>query len=174
MSNPIVASIFTQAIGPLTDLAVAGITGLCVVSGRWIMEHTKNIKVQGVLMRLDDAVWGAVREVAQTSADVLKDKAADGKLTAEDKLAVKKAAVDSVRNYLGPKGLIEVKKVLGVDDVAGVLNSKVEAAVHTLGQDSDRSGVENPQPVAVKTTVTTSHEDGVGGTKTTVTETKTP
>ena len=87
--------------------------------------------VKGILLRLNDAVWAAVRDVQQTFVDKIKEGRADGKLT-EDEIALAKAmAISKIKSYLGLKGAGVLMKVLGLDGKAfeEFLGSKVEAAV---------------------------------------------
>lgn len=124
-----VSGVLKQSAEPLMSLAAAGLTWLCGWGARWFYIHAKNERVKGVLLRLNDAAATAVAEMEQSAVKALKAASPDGKLTPATAAAVKDAAVESLRGHLGPKGLAELKTVLGVADVAAALNSKVEAAV---------------------------------------------
>ena len=87
-----------------------------------------------MLVRLDDAVLAAVREVQQVTVETIKSASADGKLTAEERAQVKQAAIDAVKSHLGTKGLGELAKILGLEGgaIERLLSTRVEAAVHDL------------------------------------------
>jgi hypothetical protein len=57
-----------------------------------------------------------------------------GEITAEEKKRIKERAIASVKSHLGPKGIAELAKILGLEagSLDGFLSSKVEAAVHDL------------------------------------------
>jgi len=87
-----------------------------------------------VLVRLDDAVFNAVRSVQQATVDELKSVSADGKLTPEQREKVKQAAIDAVKAHLGDKGIAELAGILGLENGAidKLLSTRIEAAVHDL------------------------------------------
>jgi hypothetical protein len=94
----------------------------------------QNESLKGVLVRLDDAVFTAVKDLQQSVVEQIKAANADGKITDDEKKQIKERALASVKANLGTKGLAEVARVLGLDGGAleGLLASKVEAAVHDL------------------------------------------
>ena len=134
MSN-LVSTVSAQIAGPLVDLlcalAVAGIAA----ATRLLIAHTTNLRVQGILTRLDTASEAAVRQVAQTEADALKAAATNNKLTPEQAKAASLRALEIVKANLGDKGLADIKKILGVDDVAALIATHNEAAVHRISAD---------------------------------------
>ncbi len=123
-------SFFAQIAAPMATVAAAGVTWLCAWGARWFYVHTKNENVKAGILRLNDAVNTAVLEIQQTVVTTLKEKASDGKLTCADVAAVREAALATASTQLGgPKGVETLKKVLGVDDMANVIVSKIEASV---------------------------------------------
>lgn len=166
MQNAI-ATISAQLAGPLVDLlcalAVAGIAA----ATRLLIAHTKNVRVQGILGRLDVASEAAVRQVAQTEADALKAAAADGKLTPEQAKAASLKALEIVKASLGDKGLADLKKILGVEDVAALIATHNEATVHRIAADATPSMVtENvavAAPPAAAAQATVAVEDSSAG-----------
>lgn len=101
---------------------------------RAVNSWTKNQMVRGVLERLGVAVRAAVLEIGQTYADDAKKGQADGKWTAEEQKRARDMAIEAARDYLGPKGIRELVKVLGIDPsfVDRLLGKHVEAEVKAL------------------------------------------
>lgn len=118
----------------LSPILLAALTWVAAKIAQYIQAKVKNEYLRGVLVRLDDAVLAAVREVQQVTVEAIKSASADGKLTAEERAGVKQAALNSVKSHLGMKGLGELAKVLGLDGgaVERLLSTRVEAAVHDL------------------------------------------
>ena len=83
--------------------------------GTHLLSTMKNQKIAGILGRAYDAVRTAVLEVAQTYADEIKKGSADGKLTPEERVMAKRAAIDKAKSYLGSKGVKQLAKVIGLD-----------------------------------------------------------
>jgi hypothetical protein len=126
----------------LSPVLLAGLSWLSVKAAQLISAKVRNEYLRGVLVRLDDAVLAAVREVQQVTVDSLKAASADGQLTADERAKVKQAAIDSIKSHLGTKGIGEVAKVLGLEDgaVDKLLSTRVEAAVHDLKTTRAASG----------------------------------
>lgn len=96
-----------------------------------ITAHTSNAYVQGVLLRLNDAVWTAVAEVEQTMVKALKAGTLDGKLTTTGAENAKAAAVATIKEHLGPQGIADLGTILGITGPAidAFLGKRVDAAV---------------------------------------------
>lgn len=120
-----------QALSPLL-LALLGWTAARL--GQFIAARVNNEYLRGVLLRLDDAVFAAVRELQQTVVDDLKSASADGRLSQADKARLKQDALLTIRSHLGDRGLAELARVLGLDtgEINKLISTKVEAAVHDL------------------------------------------
>ena len=118
----------------LSPILLAALTWVAAKVAQYIQAKVKNEYLRGVLVRLDDAVLAAVREVQQVTVEAIKSASADGKLTAEERARVKQAAIDSVKSHLGMKGIAELAKILGLESgaVEKLLSPRVEAAVHDL------------------------------------------
>jgi uncharacterized protein YidB (DUF937 family) len=127
----IFAKFATEILGPvfLLILTWAG-TSLA----RYIQSKVKNEYLKNALTRLDDAVVNAVKFVQQTVVDALKEANKDGVITNVEKDQIKQKAVEAVKSYLGKKGLLEIAKILGLDDggLANLISQRIEAAVHDL------------------------------------------
>jgi hypothetical protein len=118
----------------LSPVLLAALTWLAAKVAQLVHAKVKNECLRGVLVRLDDAVLAAVREVHQVTVEELKAASADGKLTPEERARVKQVAIDAVKSHLGKRGIGELAKVLGLGDgaVDRLLATRVEAAVHDL------------------------------------------
>ncbi len=119
----------------LTPILVAGLTFLSAWLAKLITAKVKGEYLRGVLVRLDEAVFTAVKSVAQTYADALKVAREDGKLEPAERLEAKRRALGALKSYLGTKGIAELGKILGLGSASQVeeyLAGKVEAAVHDL------------------------------------------
>jgi len=105
-----------------------------VALANFIRAKVKNEYLAGALVRLNDAVLSAVKEVQQTIVDGLREARTDGVITEEEKDQIKARAVAAVRAYLGVRGLLELGKILGLDDssLGAMIAGKIEAAVHDL------------------------------------------
>jgi hypothetical protein len=123
------------------NLLVAGspallgaLSWLSVRGAQLINAHVGNLYLRGVLLRLDNAVFAAVKEVQLLTVDAIKASAKDGRLSADERVQVKQAAVGAVKSHLGDKGLAELARILGLDTDATdrFVASHVEAAVHDL------------------------------------------
>jgi hypothetical protein len=118
----------------LSPILLAALTWVAAKVAQYIQAKVKNEYLRGVLVRLDDAVLAAVREVQQVTVEAIKSASADGKLTGEERARVKQAAIDSVKSHLGMKGIAELAKILGLESgsIEKLLSTRVEAAVHDL------------------------------------------
>lgn len=87
-------------------------------------------------------VRAAVLEVEQTYVLAIKQGLADGKLTADEKAAAKKKALDIARSNIGVKGL---KRLARVFDVEKWMETHVEAFVGALPK---AVAIEHGEPVA--------------------------
>jgi hypothetical protein len=120
-----------QVLSPLL-MAVLGwvATRLAtLINARIRSDHARD-----VLLRLDRIVFAVVREVQQTLVDELKAASSDGRLSADARMRVKHAALETVRDELGPRGIAELAGVLSLpkEMIDHVLVTRIEAAVHEL------------------------------------------
>jgi hypothetical protein len=123
-----------RGVEALSPLLLAALSWLSLRIAALINAKVSNERLNGVLTRLDDAVFMAVREVEQVFVSMLKTASDDGALTAEERRQAKDAALQAARSYLGTRGLAELGKVLGLpgDEVDRVISGKVEAAVYNM------------------------------------------
>ena len=118
----------------LTPFAAMGVYWLGVRAGELIQARVDNEALRCVLLRLNDAVVTAVKDLEQSVVDEVKAAAEDGRISRGERRRIKEKAVRHVKSYLGPKGLKELGGVLGLWDLAveDFIGSKVEAAVLDL------------------------------------------
>lgn len=122
----------------LSALLTLALGWLAVRYASWIKEKIKNARIEGILLRLGDAVFKVVRELQQTVVDKAKT---DGEWNKEKAEEVKKAAIAKLKEYLGPKGIAEAMAVLGLDmpGLEKLLSTMIESDVFDLrsGESTD-------------------------------------
>ena len=128
----------------LSPVLLAALTWAAAKLAQLIRAKVKSEYLRGALVRLDDAVFTAVKDLQQSVVEEIKAASADGKITDEEKKRIKEKALASVKSHLGTKGLSELATVLGLEGgaIEGFLSSKVEAAVHDLRRATTANGVE--------------------------------
>lgn len=124
-------SIMMIVILALSGILTLALGWLAVRYASWIKEKVKSARVEGILLRLGDAVFKVVRELQQTVVDKAK---VDGKWNQEKAEEVKKAAIEKIKEYLGPKGIQEALAILGLDipGLEKLLSTMIEADVYDL------------------------------------------
>jgi hypothetical protein len=130
----LIASIVPEILDLLTPVLLAVFGWLSWRAAGWINAYTKNAKLKGILLRLDDAVFTAVSALEQTVVVAAKTAASDGQLTKSDGAAVKAAALAEIKSHLGQKGIAELQAILGVkpEGLDSFLSSRIEASVLQL------------------------------------------
>lgn len=90
-----------------------------------------NERLSAAILRLEDAVVTAVKDIEQTLVVEYRGLAADGKLSREDRRRLKETAVRRVKTFLGSAGLKELGNVLDVWElsVEDLIGAKVEATI---------------------------------------------
>ncbi len=138
-----------KALEILSPVLLAALTWVAAKLAQLVRAKVKNEYLRGVLVRLDDVVFTAVKDLQQTVVAEIKLASADGKITDAEKRRVKEQAIANVKSHLGTKGIGELAKVLGLDGGAidGLLSSKVEAAVHDLRRASSATVAEVAGPL---------------------------
>ena len=132
-------SIGLKVLEFLSPVLLAAVTWAAAKLAQLIRAKVQNEYLKGVLVRLDDAVFTAVKDLQQSVVEQIKAVSTDGKITDDEKRQIKERAVATVKSHIGTKGLAEVAKILGLGGSAleTLLSSKVEAAVHDLRQSAD-------------------------------------
>jgi len=117
-----------------SPVLLAALTWAAAKLAQLIRAKVQNEYLKNALVRLDDAVFTAVKDLQQSVVEEIKAASSDGKITDEEKKQIKDRAIAAVKSHLGTKGLAEAAKILGLEGGAleGLLSSKVEAAVHDL------------------------------------------
>jgi hypothetical protein len=128
------ASLAPQVLDILGPMLIAALTYASVRLAAYIKAHTENVRAQGILLRLNDAVATGVGSVEQTVVSTLQANTVDGRLSPQAAGKAKDAAIALIKAQLGDKGLAELIAILGVAPAAvdGVISSKVEASVGKL------------------------------------------
>lgn len=149
--GPEIQAMFLQIVVPAIFTALAALIAfggkklITLIDAKTKTEgaSAKTILVGGILARLTAAVQTVVLDVNGTLKADMIAAAADGKITAEEKAAIKAHAIDRLKTHLGPKGLAEIVEILGINStlVDTFLGSHLEAAIEGS---KDRSGVIDP------------------------------
>jgi hypothetical protein len=115
----------------LVPFEATGIHWLGARAGELIQAKVKNERLRAALLRLEDAVVTAVKDVEQTLVVEYRELASDGKLSREDRRRLKETAVRKVKTFLGSAGLKELGNVLDVWklSVENLIGAKVEATI---------------------------------------------
>jgi hypothetical protein len=123
-----------MVVETLSPVFLAALTWAAAKLAQLIRAKVQNEHLAGVLLRIDDAVFTAVKDMQKSVVDQLKAASADGKITCEEQKQIKEKAVATARAHLGENGRAAVAKILGMGSAAieDLLASKVEAAVHDL------------------------------------------
>ncbi|MHB1844734.1 MAG: hypothetical protein ACYCWW_07865 [Deltaproteobacteria bacterium] len=134
----------------LSPVLLAALAWASARLAQFITAHVKNAYLKNALVRLDDAVFSAVKELEQTLVAEVKASSGDGKLSAADCDRIKRAAMDKVKSYLGMKGIAEIATILGLSPEAldGVIGTRIEAAVHDVRAATAAIAAKAPAPTA--------------------------
>jgi hypothetical protein len=118
-----------QIIGVVAAVALFGTLSAFLIN--LMRTKIKNQFLGNVLTRLAVAVSTAVKASAQTYADALKARNADGVLTPEEQKEAFKLAMDKLKSYVS---LEEIGKAfgLGTAQAEAFVADQVEAAVRDL------------------------------------------
>lgn len=125
----------------LIDLISAAGTAVLTIAGaaaalgiRWIHSKTQSSLVDRALTAVSSACHLAVTETWTGYVEALKDSAADGKLTAEERREARDQAIELAKSYLGAKGIALIVDGLGIesDFLDSFLGASVEASLADL------------------------------------------
>jgi hypothetical protein len=120
-----------QLVPHLAELAItlASLLSAYVLNRvqQWLRCKVDNERARGMLLRLTDAVENAVLEVEQTTAEALRNAAEDGHITDEEARNVRQTALTAAKRQLGTRGVAELRKVLGDDEVDELIGGRLEA-----------------------------------------------
>ena len=135
----------------LSPVLLAALAWASARLAQFITAHVKSAYLKNALVRLDDAVFSAVKELEQTLVAEVKASSGDGKLSAADRDRIKRAAMDKVKSYLGMKGIAEIATILGLSPEAldGVIGTRIEAAVHDVRAATAAIAAKAPAPTTL-------------------------
>jgi uncharacterized protein YidB (DUF937 family) len=144
-------SIGLKVLEILSPVLLAALTWASAKLAQLIRAKAQNEYLKGVLVRLDDAVFTAVKDLQQTVVAAIKEASADGRITDDEKRQIKDKALAAVKSHLGTKGIAELAGILGLEGGAldGLLSSKIEAAVHDLRRAEAQPASAPPNGAAV-------------------------
>lgn len=118
-----------QVLDILVPLLLVVLAWAAAEGARYVRTRTQAGVVQDALLRLDDAAFAVVSQIAQGTAAQLKEAAADGKLTPEEITAIKHEAYNAFLSYLGANGRSQMITLFGEDALANMIKAKIEQAV---------------------------------------------
>ena len=137
-------------------VAEYGTTVVAAVLGMWVIpaivglikQQVQSKKIGDILIRLSYALETAINEVAQVYTDELKHASEDGVLTDAEKARALELALDSVKSYLGPRGIKELLEILGIeiDALDQWLSRRIEGQIGMGKQLTRYSPVERQAP----------------------------
>ena len=131
----IVASVFFIFLVPMGAVAIhwlgARVGDLLHAKLQLAQTSAQRERLRAALLRLEDAVVTAVKDVEQTLVVEYRELARDGKLSREDRRRLKETAVRRVKTFLGSAGVKELGNVLDVWElsVEDLIGAKVEATI---------------------------------------------
>lgn len=113
---------------PILATAVGGvITALGARAVSVLKERSDTRKFDKYLDILNETIQDVVISLNQSTVNIIKEAAADGKLTEEEKQLIFQTAKDDIYGILGPKGIQILQTVY--DDLEGLIKHKIEANV---------------------------------------------
>jgi hypothetical protein len=148
------SNITLKALEALSPLLMAAVGWVATRLAQLINSRTRSEAMRSALLRVEEIVFAAVREVQQLLVDDLKARSPDGRLGPADRERVKQAALATVRAELGSRGIAELARVLGTPQNAldHVLATRIEAAVHEMRRGAPvTNGVNTHGPIAAGT-----------------------
>jgi hypothetical protein len=125
--------------GLLMALITTGIKGLNLLGtladakAAEVASKQKNATLQRYLLTAENAIEKAVMTLAQKTADSLKEKAADGKLTEAEQQALKKEATDLAVQMMG------VEAHNGLNQIFGDASAWIDATIDTYARKAKKS-----------------------------------
>lgn len=141
-------ALMLKLFAALSPLFLSLLGWLAFKASQLINAKVENECLRATLLRLNDAVFTAVREIEQTLVSGCKSESADGKLSFDQQEQARQGALNAVKGHLGERGLSEIARVLGIErgGVEPLLSCRIEAAVHALrvaNPDTPRAGKMN-------------------------------
>jgi len=127
---------------PITEQAVNFAITIIGLLGSWavlelrkfIASRTENERLKNVLLMVTDSVEASVRRVSQELVPQVREAAADGKITTEERERLRQEALRLTKQHMGAGTLGCLADKTGLDD-AGLddyLITRIEAAVFNM------------------------------------------
>lgn len=120
----------------ILNVLVPVVVTLLGLLGTWLTKVvTSKLQTEqqrSIALTLSELASDVVLELQQTTVEAAKERARDGKITAEEAADIKQLAVDKLKAMLGPKGKAKALKAFGFDDDAQLeafISTKIEAEV---------------------------------------------
>ena len=118
----------TTALVPILGTVITALVSWGAVElTRYIKTKTKNEAAQNAIALICDAAETTVAKFNQTVIPILKEKAADGKLTKADIIAVKEAAMLEVKKQI--PAVVDSAAKMSVTSINELIAGKIEKAV---------------------------------------------
>jgi DNA-binding transcriptional regulator YdaS (Cro superfamily) len=129
MSTSEVAVTALQIISPV----IISLLGLLAARlNQWLKSKLNSELAAQAAFALEQAVIDCVKASEQTLVKELK--ATKGDLTREDKERIKEETIKSVKEHMGADTVKRLQQLFGSDALEAKIVSKLEAAVHSLGE----------------------------------------
>ena len=119
--------------------------------GLYLHAKQRNERFFTTRARLDDAAQTAVKEIQQVVAEDFKNARVDRRLKSDTAQELRATALKSVIAQLGPLGMRELRKALGLSRksfIDRVLGARVEAAIYDLKNKKEPPSEIPPKPSA--------------------------
>lgn len=111
----------------LLQNAILAVVSAALTAGvAWLVGKIKNDRLKNIVGKVDDLALLVVRSTYQAYVKPLQTA---GAWTPSKHIEAKQAAIAELKSYLGPKGLVELQKVID-GDLASFLGAAVEEAVY--------------------------------------------
>jgi hypothetical protein len=133
---PAALEIGVQLLGLLSPIIASGLGWLAVRLSQFVAAKTGSVTAATAVLKLNEIITTVVTELEQTMVAAAKARVGGGRLNQADIDAIRRAALDKIKAYLGPEGVALVARAfgLGSTDLNNFLSSKIEAAVYAIGQ----------------------------------------
>ena len=129
---------YNTLIQTLIPILITSLSGAIIAIAKYLtayLEQRAKIELQAsqaatierYLKRLNETVYDVVTALNQNTVDALKEAAADGKLTEEEKETVFKQAVETTKAIMGETGLSLLSLVF--EDLNALIIAKIDATV---------------------------------------------
>lgn len=116
---------------------IPGVVGVLAMLGRWLLGRIRATWARNVLYKLGRLAELIVLEVSQTYTEAIKLASEDGRLTAEERAAARRLALDELRSRLSFAELAKALATLGEpgtpDLVAAAALEKAHAGLQSIG-----------------------------------------